>query len=109
MVSTDRYHLEVDKKELTNALRQITKFKKRKGKGEMLMLSFEHGVLRFSMANASVGIDAVGAWPADVFVPAASIYGLARVPLSEEKVEIVVEGDWLKIGSSAMRVEWQAH
>ena len=60
------YRLEVDKKELTGALRQITRFKKRKGKSELMMLSFADGVLRFSMLNASVGISAKGTWPTDV-------------------------------------------
>ena len=86
-------------KELTDALRQITRFKKRKGKRELMMLSFADGVLRFSMLNASVGISAKGTWPTDVMALAASIYGLARVPLKEDTIRIAVEGDHLKIGS----------
>ena len=48
-MNSDPYHLEVDKKELTDALRQITKFKKRGGKRELMMLSFADGVLRLTM------------------------------------------------------------
>lgn len=86
----DKYHLTVDRKELTHALRQITKFKKRKGIHELMMLSFADGVLRFSMLNASVGIAATGTWPSDVMALTASIYGLARVPLKDNTVRIVV-------------------
>jgi hypothetical protein len=100
-----RYCLTVDRKHLTQALRQITRFRKRAGKREMMMLSFADGLLRFSMANVSVGIAAEGTWPTDVLAAAASIYGLSRVPLAEDTVRITLEEDRLKIGSSVMRVD----
>jgi hypothetical protein len=106
MADADRYRLEVGKKELTNALRQITKFKKIRGKREMMMLSFADGMLRFTMSNVSVGIPAEGKWESDVLAPAFTIYGLARVPLKEDPVQITVEGDHLRIGSSVVRIEW---
>ena len=99
------YHLEVSNRELTNALRQITMFKKRAGRREMMMLSSDGKRLRFTMSCVSVGVSARGTWQSDVLAPAASIYGVARVPINEETVRIIVDGDWLKIGSSAMRVE----
>ena len=100
------HHLEVSKKELTNALKQIVKFKRAAGKAELMMLSLVDGLLRFSMASVSVGVPATGVWDTDVLAPAFSIYLLARVPLKTDPVVITVIDGKLRIGSSVIPVQW---
>ena len=106
MENRDQYHLTVAKKELTKALRQIAKFKKKAGKAEMMMLSFDNRLLRFSMTNVSVGVPAMGVWPADVLAPAFAIYLLAKVPMTADPVEITVSDGRMRIGSSVIEVQW---
>ena len=100
------HHLEVSKKELTKALKQIVRFKKAAGKAELMMLSLVNGLLRFSMASVSVGVPATGVWDTDVLAPAFSIYLLARVPLRTDPVQITVSDGKLRIGSSVIPVQW---
>ena len=105
-MSECEYHLEVNKKELANALRQIVRFKKLAGKGELMMLSLVDGLLKLSMANVSVGVPAIGTWETDVLAPACSIYGIARHPHVTDPVVIKAADNRLMIGSSVIRVEW---
>jgi hypothetical protein len=105
-MNSEEYRLEVNKKELSNAFRQIVKFKKTAGKGQLMMLSMVDGLLRFSMPGVSVGIPAMGEWDTDVLAAALSIYGLARVPLKTDPVVITVRDGKLRIGSAVMAVQW---
>lgn len=100
------YELGVDGKELRTALKQLTLARKRRGKSEFMVLSFADGVLSFSMDKITSGASAEGTWPTDVLAPAASIYGLARVPPKSDTVRVTIEGDRLRIGSSVMPVQW---
>jgi hypothetical protein len=102
------YVLHVSGKELKQALKEITRFRKKKGMGELMILSFADGALRFTMDSVSVGASAKGTWPGDVLAPALSIYLLARIPPKEETVKVILDSERVKIGSSVINVQWGA-
>jgi hypothetical protein len=105
--TTEGYLLQVSGKELKQALKEITRFRK-KGMRELMILSFVDGELRFTMDSVSVGVSATGVWRGDVLAPALAIYLLAKVPPKEQTVRITLQGDRLRIGSSIIRVQWGA-
>lgn len=100
------HELLVNTKELMGALRQIVRFRKRPGKGEMMMLSFDGALLKFSMLDVAVSVPATGTWAGDMFAPALSIYGIAKVPPKGDEVRITTDGRRVKIGTSVLPLTW---
>lgn len=99
------YSLQVPRQPLIDALRRMTRFRKKKGRGEMMVLSFKDGMLSFSMSNVTEGVPAEGVWCGDVIANSLILYRLAKVPPLEETVTICVEDAKLHIGSSVGPVQ----
>jgi len=86
---------------LMDALKRMTRFRKRAARREMMSVSFRKGLLTLTMMNVSEGIPAEGVWANDVLVNSGILYNLAKVPPIEDPVLVKVEQDRLYIGSAA--------
>lgn len=92
-------------KALVDALRRMTRFRKKSARREMLSISFRNGILRFSMMNVSEGIPAEGVWANDVLVNCGILYNLAGVPPKDDPVVIRVSDGNLYIDSAVTPVQ----
>jgi len=98
------YLVLVPRKPLVDALRRMTRFRKKSARKELMSMSFRNGLLTFAMLNVSEGVPAEGVWANDIMANCAILYGIAKVPPIEDPVVIKVEQGQLHIGSAVTPV-----
>lgn len=91
--------------DLTAALKRLAKFRKKRGRNEMACISYDDGLLYFSMLYGREGVPAEGTWPSDIIIQGHLLYNCAKVPPLGTRVAIrAVEGK-LFIGTSATPIQ----
>lgn len=99
--------LEFPRGVLVEELKRINRVLGRRSAGQAV-LGFVHGHLVMRMASAECVIPAVGHWPGEAVLTAAWLRSLAKVPPAQDPVRFELQGNKLRMGSSAVSCRWQA-
>lgn len=99
--------LQVDRTELIQTLKSISRLIKANSKAEAV-LSFDEETLQMELPGMSVGVAAKGEWPGRARVAATFLQMMARVPPTTDPVSFAIADGRLKVDGSATNCTWEA-
>lgn len=98
-------HLEVQRDELTQALRTLRRVMKPTSHKE-LVLTLENKQLVIACVGASTAINASGRWAGSVTVSSQSLLPLGRLPSDSDPIRLEVRDGRLRIGKLSVPCKW---
>ncbi len=94
------YALAVDGKEFVRALKDIAKFKRRRG--GFVRFAYKDGELSIAMPDVTIRVTAQGNWPTEVTMVGEWVKRMARVPPPDDPVSVTYDGMRVRIGTTVI-------
>ncbi len=96
----EKYELSVDRKEFVKALKDIARFRRRRG--GFTRFAYGDGELSTAMPDVTIRVTAQGNWPTEVTMVGEWVKRMAKVPPPDDPVSVTYDGMRVRIGTTVI-------